>query len=145
MRLSIVMTWNRRMGDRFLSGFLSESIIERYTLTIFTSMQLQHLRAASPLGSKRKPHRQEEPKFRGGISSYGSLSLAEYPTAMERLKCSKCGRSGQCRKATLIDRCGGDIVLPELLRRIAADCPKVDALGSDCPPPAPVRQIWGIE
>ena len=34
----------------------------------------------------------------------GSLSLAEYPTAMVRLKCSKWGRPGQYRKATLIGK-----------------------------------------
>jgi len=61
----------------------------------------------------------------------GSLSLAEYPTAMVRLECSKCGRSGQYRKTTLIGEYGADIPLPELLRRIAVDCPKVDALGND--------------
>jgi hypothetical protein len=61
----------------------------------------------------------------------GSLSLAEYPTALVRLKCDKCGRSGQYRKATLIKKYGADIPLPELLRRIAADCPKMDALGND--------------
>jgi hypothetical protein len=62
---------------------------------------------------------------------YGSFSLAEYPTAMVRLKCSKCGRSGQYRKATLVGKYGADIPLPEQLRRIAVDCPKVDALGND--------------
>jgi hypothetical protein len=61
----------------------------------------------------------------------GSLSLGEYPTAIVRLRCSKCGRSGQYRKATLIGKYGADIPLPELLRRIAVNCPKVDALGND--------------
>jgi hypothetical protein len=61
----------------------------------------------------------------------GSLSLAEYPGAMVRLSCSKCDRSGQYRKASLIEKYGADISLPELLHRIAADCPKMDALGND--------------
>ena len=61
----------------------------------------------------------------------GSLSLAEYPAALVRLKCSKCGRSGQYRKAKLIEKYGRDIPLPELLHMIAADCPKMDALGND--------------
>ena len=38
----------------------------------------------------------------------GSLSLAEYPTDLVRPKCSKCGRSGQYRKATLIGKYGAD-------------------------------------
>ncbi len=61
----------------------------------------------------------------------GSLSLAEYPAAMVRLKCSKCGRSGQYRKTELIDRYDADVRLPDLLHMIAADCPKTDALGND--------------
>ena len=61
----------------------------------------------------------------------GSLSLAEYPAAMVRLKCSKCGRSGQYRKATLIERYGTDIPLPDLLHKVAADCAKMNALGND--------------
>ena len=36
--------------------------------------------------------------------SHGSLSLAEYPDAMVRLKCEKCGRAGQYRKATLFKK-----------------------------------------
>jgi len=46
----------------------------------------------------------------------GSLSLAEYPAAMVRLKCAKGGRSGQYRKATLIEEYGHDIPLPESFR-----------------------------
>ncbi len=61
----------------------------------------------------------------------GSLSLAEYPAAMVRLKCSKCGRVGQYRKATLIEKHGADVPLPDLLHTIGASCPKMDALGND--------------
>ncbi len=61
----------------------------------------------------------------------GSLRLAEYPAAMLRLKCSKCGRSGQYRKAALIEKHGADVPLPDLLHRMCADCPKMDALGND--------------
>ena len=60
----------------------------------------------------------------------GSLSLAEYPAAMVRLTCSKCGRSGQYRKASLIEKYGRDIPLPDLLHRMGASCPKMDALGN---------------
>jgi hypothetical protein len=61
----------------------------------------------------------------------GSLSLAEYPAAMVRLRCAKCGRSGQYRKATLIENYGADVPLPDLLHKIGANCPKMDALGND--------------
>ncbi len=61
----------------------------------------------------------------------GSLSLAEYPAAMVRLKCWKCERSGQYRKVALIEKYGADVPLPDLLHRIGATCPKMDALGND--------------
>ncbi len=61
----------------------------------------------------------------------GSLSLAEYPAAMVRLKCNKCDRSGQYRKATLIEKYGHDVPLPDLLHLVGASCPKMDALGND--------------
>jgi hypothetical protein len=50
----------------------------------------------------------------------GSLSLAEYPAAMVRLKCWKCDRSGQYRKATLIEKYGAGVPLPDLLHRLGA-------------------------
>ena len=61
----------------------------------------------------------------------GSLSLAEYPAAMVRLKCWKCDRSGQYRKAALIEKYGANVSLPDLLHMIGASCPKMDALGND--------------
>ncbi len=61
----------------------------------------------------------------------GSLSLAEYPAAMVRLRCSKCGRSGQYRKATLIETYGAEIPLPDLLHLVGVSCPKMDKLGND--------------
>ncbi len=61
----------------------------------------------------------------------GSLSLAEYPAAMVRLRCAKCGRSGQYRKAALIEKCGRGAPLPDLLHKVASECPKMDALGND--------------
>ena len=63
--------------------------------------------------------------------SNGALSFAKYPAAMVRLKCAKCGRSGQYRKATLIQKYGRDIPLPDLLHLVGASCPKVDTLGND--------------
>jgi hypothetical protein len=44
----------------------------------------------------------------------GSLALRDYPADMVRLSCAKCGRSGQYRKQTLIERYGADIRLPDL-------------------------------
>ena len=61
----------------------------------------------------------------------GSLSLAEYPAAMVRLKCAKCGRSGQYRKATLIGKYGREIALPDLQHLVGASCRKVDRLGDE--------------
>jgi hypothetical protein len=37
-----------------------------------------------------------------------------YPADMVRLTCTKCGRAGQYRKQTLIERYGADIRLPDL-------------------------------
>jgi hypothetical protein len=49
----------------------------------------------------------------------GSLQLYEYPKSMvRRLACEKCGRSGQYRKSTLIERFGADARLPDLLYEI---------------------------
>lgn len=50
---------------------------------------------------------------------------------MVRLKCAKCGRSGQYRKTTLIEKYERDIPLPDLLHFVGASCPKMDALGND--------------
>ena len=50
----------------------------------------------------------------------GSLTLSEYPGEIVRLSCEKCGRSGQYRKQTLIDRYGAEIRLPDLREEIAA-------------------------
>jgi hypothetical protein len=49
----------------------------------------------------------------------GSLQLFEYPDDIVRLSCEKCGRSGQYRKQTLVERYGGDIRLPDLREEIA--------------------------
>lgn len=42
----------------------------------------------------------------------GSLQLKEYPGEIVRLSCHKCGRAGQYRKQTLIERYGADMRLP---------------------------------
>jgi len=48
----------------------------------------------------------------------GSLQLREYPGALVRLSCEKCGRSGQYRKQNLIDRYGANTRLPDLRNRM---------------------------
>jgi hypothetical protein len=53
---------------------------------------------------------------------YTSPTLAECERPMIRLICDKCGRKGQYRKATLVGKYGPDVVMPDLLRKIA-DCP----------------------
>ncbi len=57
-----------------------------------------------------------------GALAVFTASLAEYPAAIVRLTCSKSDRSGQYRKAALIEKYGIDVSLPDLLRRIGATC-----------------------
>ena len=49
----------------------------------------------------------------------GSLQLHDYPSEIVRLSCEKCGRAGQYRKQTLIERYGAHIRLPDLREEIA--------------------------
>jgi hypothetical protein len=49
----------------------------------------------------------------------GSLQLSEYPADRVRLSCAKCGRAGQYRKQTLIDRYGAEMGLPDLREEIS--------------------------
>jgi hypothetical protein len=48
----------------------------------------------------------------------GSLQLRDYPAEMVHLSWAKCGRSGQYRKQTLIERYGADIRLADLREQI---------------------------
>ena len=61
----------------------------------------------------------------------GSLSLADYPGDMVRLACNRCGRRGQYRKATLLERYGPAIALPDLRLEIA-QCERYDHLTGGC-------------
>ena len=49
----------------------------------------------------------------------GSLQLSEYPGDIVCLSCEKCGRAGQYRKQTLIERYRADTRLPDLRDEIA--------------------------
>jgi hypothetical protein len=59
-----------------------------------------------------------------------SPAIAEFPFPMVRLVCDQCGRRGQYRKQTLIEKFGPDIVGPDLLVKVA-DCPLHKALGEE--------------
>jgi hypothetical protein len=71
----------------------------------------------------------------------GSISLGDVAARTETLDvtCSRCERAGRYRLDTLIARHGSDFGIPELLSRLAADCPKrasasaYDVCGVRCP------------
>ena len=44
----------------------------------------------------------------------GAWTIGTYPLDLVRISCSKCGRRGQYRRATLLDRYGADMAMPEL-------------------------------
>ena len=50
---------------------------------------------------------------------------------MIRFICDQCGRKGQFRKATLVGKYGPDIVMPDLLNKVA-DCSKHDPMRGGC-------------
>jgi hypothetical protein len=54
----------------------------------------------------------------------GAAVLSDYPMAFRlAIACDKCERAGAYQAAGLIER-WGDIGLPELLGKLAADCPR---------------------
>ncbi len=61
----------------------------------------------------------------------GSLTLSEHPRELVQVVCDRCERKGRYRGARLIAKHGPDIRLPDLLREIAANCPKAGGLGND--------------
>jgi len=62
--------------------------------------------------------------------SSGSLTIKDSPTDRIEVECKKCGHHGRYRKATLIEKYGSDIVLPDLLALIARDCEFRGRLGN---------------
>ena len=60
----------------------------------------------------------------------GTPTIRDFPADPIEVECKKCGRNGRYRKAALIKKYGGDIVLPDLLALIAGDCDKRTALGN---------------
>jgi hypothetical protein len=55
------------------------------------------------------------------------VTLAEHPTDIVRLACTKCERRGQYRMATLLERYGPDANMVALRLILAAGCPKIAA------------------
>jgi hypothetical protein len=44
------------------------------------------------------------------------------------LRCTRCARAGHYRVAGLVERFGADMLLVNLRRRLAADCPRASAM-----------------
>jgi hypothetical protein len=49
-----------------------------------------------------------------------SHSLGEFPHAVVRIECERCGRAGSYRLAGLIERFGADAAGPDILMELAA-------------------------
>jgi hypothetical protein len=64
---------------------------------------------------------------------HGSFSLGEAAAQLNmlRLRCEKCGRSGQYQIDRLLERYGPDIALPDL-RHELAQCPRRGDMGDPC-------------
>ena len=60
----------------------------------------------------------------------GTPTIRDFPADPIEVECKKFSRNGRYRKAALIKKYGGDIVLPDLLALIAGDCDKRTALGN---------------
>ena len=62
--------------------------------------------------------------------SSSSLTIKDFPTDRIEVECKKCGRHGRYPKASLIEKYGSDIVLPDLLALLAGDCKFRNRLGN---------------
>jgi hypothetical protein len=65
------------------------------------------------------------------MTRYSSPALKHFPDDMVRFACGVCGRRGQYRRQSLINRFGGDVVLPDL-RTLIADCAHAKEFGGRC-------------
>jgi hypothetical protein len=61
---------------------------------------------------------------------YSSPPISAFPFDPVRLVCDECGRRGQYRKETLVERHGPDIVEPDPLV-VVANCPRQKNLGEE--------------
>jgi len=60
----------------------------------------------------------------------GSLSPTSYPSDVITIRCHKCARLGRYRRTTLVERCGADAAMPDILNDIAA-CERNDRPSTD--------------
>jgi len=60
----------------------------------------------------------------------GSLTIADHPTDPIEIDCQKCGRHGRYKKATLAEKYGVDVLLPDLIGLLASDCKNQGRLGN---------------
>lgn len=60
-----------------------------------------------------------------------SLTISTFPHDPIRLRCPKCGRSGQYRRASLQRQFGPQAVMPDVLDRLAA-CPRRGQFSDAC-------------
>ena len=58
-----------------------------------------------------------------------AVTFGEITGKLYRLdvRCTRCDRAGRYRVANLIEQHGADFTLPELRRKLAADCPQAKA------------------
>jgi hypothetical protein len=60
-----------------------------------------------------------------------ALTLSNYPHDLVRLACDRCGRAGQYRRETLIQRFDVDAPMPWVLVQLAA-CPRYQNMSNPC-------------
>ena len=61
----------------------------------------------------------------------GAWTIGTYPLDLVRIACAKCGRAGRYRRATLLERYGPDMALPEL-RHELAQCSRRNNASDPC-------------
>src|SRR5262245_8276449 len=83
-----------------------------------TTDTLTNRGGAAEVLSHRDLHISLQPKM-VSCAMTGSFQLRDYPGDMARLSCPKCGRAGQYKKQTLIERYGAYLRLPDLKNLIA--------------------------
>jgi hypothetical protein len=51
------------------------------------------------------------------------MRLADYPYVMVRIRCDGCQREGRYRPAKLAAKYGADFQVPDLIGKVASECP----------------------
>ena len=57
--------------------------------------------------------------------------MADFPLAIVRIECERCGRAGRYARAGLIERFGADAALPDVLMDLAA-CERRNDFSAPC-------------